>query len=391
MEYAPEQEAFRDEVRAWLDENLTDDFRALGGDAGPADDRDWDQRVVWERILGEAGWIGMGWPTDVGGRELGLIEQVIFNEEYAKANAPARVSFFGEGLLGPTIVALGTPEQKARFLPPILKAQEFWCQGYSEPDAGSDLAGVKTMAVLDGDEWVISGQKIWTTFAHHADWCFAVVRTDPDAPKHKGLSYLLVPMDQPGVEVRGIKTIVGSSEFNEVFFTEARTAKENVVGAVNDGWKTAMATLGFERGTAFLGQQLKFEEEMRHLIAEAQKRGRTDDPVLRERLADAYVRLRIMRFNGERMLTNLAVKGVLGPESSVGKLYWSTWHRALGELATEVLGADAMILGDGYEPDAFETSFLASRAETIYAGSSEIQRNVIAERVLGLPREPAAN
>ena len=391
MEYAPEQEAFRDEVRAWLDENLTDDFRALGGDAGPADDRDWDQRVVWERILGEAGWIGMGWPKEVGGRELGLIEQVIFNEEYAKANAPARVSFFGEGLLGPTIVALGTPEQKARFLPPILKAQEFWCQGYSEPDAGSDLAGVKTMAVLDGDEWVISGQKIWTTFAHHADWCFAVVRTDPDAPKHKGLSYLLVPMDQPGVEVRGIKTIVGSSEFNEVFFTEARTAKENVVGAVNDGWKTAMATLGFERGTAFLGQQLKFEEEMRHLIAEAQKRGRTDDPVLRERLADAYVRLRIMRFNGERMLTNLAVKGVLGPESSVGKLYWSTWHRALGELATEVLGADAMILGDGYEPDAFETSFLASRAETIYAGSSEIQRNVIAERVLGLPREPAAN
>ncbi|MBI2169521.1 MAG: acyl-CoA dehydrogenase family protein [Actinobacteria bacterium] len=389
MQAAPELEAFRHEVRSWLDENLSDEFRNLGGDAGPADDRDWDARVVWEQRLGEAGWIGLGWPKDLGGRGASILEEVIFHEEYAKAGAPARVSFFGEGLLGPTIVNLGTPEQKAKFLPPILAAKEFWCQGYSEPDAGSDLAGVKTTAVLDGDEWVINGQKIWTTFAHHADWCFAVVRTDPEAPKHKGLSYLLVPMDQPGVEVRGIKTIVGTSEFNEVFFTDARTPTENIVGEVNDGWKVAMATLGFERGTAFLGQQLRFEEEMRHLLAEAQKRGRADDPVLRDRLADAYARLRIMRFNGERMLANLAAKGVLGPESSIGKLYWSSWHRALGELEVAVMGPDAMVVGPGYEPNEFQHYFLSSRAETIYAGSSEIQRNVIAERVLGLPREPA--
>ncbi|HLF41887.1 MAG TPA: acyl-CoA dehydrogenase family protein [Acidimicrobiia bacterium] len=389
MQYTPEQEAFRDEVRAWLDANLTDEFRALGGDAGPADDRDWDQRLVWERKLGAGGWIGLGWPAEAGGRGASVVEQVIFNEEYAKAGAPARLSFFGEGLLGPTIAHLGTQEQKQRFLPPIQRAEEFWCQGYSEPDAGSDLAAVKTTAVLDGDEWVINGQKIWTTYAHHADWCFAVVRTDLEAPKHKSLSYLLVPMDQPGVEVRGIRSIVGTSEFNEVFFTDARTAAANVVGDVNDGWKVAMATLGFERGTAFLGQQLRFEEEVRHLIAEAQKRNRTDESVMRQRLADAYARLRIMRFNGERMLANLAIKGVLGPESSIGKLYWSTWHRNLGELEIEVLGADGMLVGAGYEPDEFQHMFLSSRAETIYAGSSEIQRNVIGERVLGLPREPA--
>ena len=216
-----------------------------------------------------------------------------------------------------------------------------------------------------------------------------MVRTDLEAPKHKSLSYLLVPMDQPGVEVRGIRSIVGTSEFNEVFFTDARTAAANVVGDVNDGWKVAMATLGFERGTAFLGQQLRFEEEVRHLIAEAQKRNRTDESVMRQRLADAYARLRIMRFNGERMLANLAIKGVLGPESSIGKLYWSTWHRNLGELEMDVMGAAAEIVGPGYEVDPFQTSFLSSRAETIYAGSSEIQRNVIGERVLGLPREPA--
>ena len=374
MQYTPQEEAFRDEVRGWLDAHLTDEYRSLSGDGGPADDRDWDKRVEFEQLLGEAGWIGLGWPEEVGGRGCSLVEEVIFNEEYAKAGAPARVSFFGEGLLGPTIVNLGTPEQKQRFIPGILKATEFWCQGYSEPDAGSDLAGVKTTAVLDGDEWIINGQKIWTTFAHHADWIFAVVRTDPEAPKHKGLSYLLVPMDQPGVEVRGIKTVTGAAEFNEVFFTDARTEAQNVVGDVNDGWKTAMATLGFERGTAFLGQQLRFEEEFKTLLESAQKRGRTDDPVVRQRLADAYAHLRVMRFNGERMLTSLARQGVLGPESSIGKLFWSTWHRGLGELEMEVLGADGMIVGDGYEPNALQHSFLSSRAETIYAGSSEIQR-----------------
>ncbi len=388
FDFTPEEEAFREEVRSWLDEHLTDEYRNVSGGAGPADDRDWDKRVEWEQKLGEGGWIGVGWPEEVGGRGASVIEEVIFHEEYARSGAPARVSFFGEGLLGPTIVALGTDEQKERFVPPILKAQEFWCQGYSEPDAGSDLAGVKTTAVLDGDEWVVNGQKIWTTFAHHADWMFTVVRTDPDAGKHKGLSYLLIPMDQEGVDVRQIRTINGSAEFNEVFLSDARTAAENVVGEVNEGWKTAMTTLGFERGTAFLAQQIRFEEEVNGLLAEAKKRGTSDDQNLRQRLADAYVRLRIMRYNGYRMLTNLARQGSLGPEASIEKLYWSTWHQELGELAMNVLGPDALIVGDGYEPDEFQVSFLSSRAETIYAGSSEIQKNVIGERVLGLPREP---
>jgi alkylation response protein AidB-like acyl-CoA dehydrogenase len=387
--YTPEEDAFRDEVRTWLGEHLVGEFKEVGPAAGPADDRDWDVRVAWERELGKAGWIGLGWPEDVGGRGCSVIEEVIFAEEYARASAPGRLSFFGEGLLGPTIVAVGTPEQKARFLPPIMAAEELWCQGYSEPDAGSDLGGVQTRAVLDGDEWVINGQKIWTTYAHHADWIFAVVRTDPDAPKHKGISYLLVPMHQDGVEVRGIRTLVGTSEFNEVFFTDARTSKDNVVGAINEGWKTAMTTLGFERGTAFLGQQLRFEEEMRELVTLAQKRGASDDPLLRQRLAGAYVKLRIMRYNGYRMLTAMARRGSVGPEASIGKLYWSTWHRSLGELEMDVMGAAAEIVGPGYEVDPFQTSFLSSRAETIYAGSSEIQRNVIAERVLGLPREPS--
>ncbi len=388
FEFTPEEEAFRDEVRAWLDEHLTDELRAVGPAAGPADDRNWDVRVEWERRLAEGGWIGLGWPEEVGGRGASVMEEVIFHEEHARAGAPGRISFFGEQLFGPTCIAYGTEEQKQRFLPPILEARELWCQGYSEPDAGSDLANVSTRAELDGDEWVIDGQKIWTTFAHKADWCFVVCRTDPDAPKHRGLSYLLCPMDQEGVEVRGIRQIAGSAEFNEVFFDGARTHRDHVIGEVDEGWKVAMATLGFERGTAFLGQQLAFAEELSSLLDEARERGSADDPVMRQRLAGAFVGLRIMRFNGYRMLTRLAHDGSLGPEASIAKLFWSTWHRDLGELEMDVLGSDGAVVGDGYEPDAFQRSFLNSRAETIYAGSSEIQRNVIGERVLGLPREP---
>ena len=386
--YTPAEEAFRDEVRTWLDEHLVGPFKELGAGAGPADDRGWDLRVEWERLLGQAGWIGLGWPQEVGGRGASVIEQVIFNEEYAKSGAPGRVSFFGEGLFGPTCIAFGTDAQKQRFLPPILRAEELWCQGYSEPDAGSDLSNVQTRAVLDGDEWVVNGQKTWTTLAHHSDWCFVICRTDLDVPRHKGISYLLVPMHQEGVEVRGIKQISGSSEFNEVFFGDARTARENVLGEVNDGWKVAMATLGFERGTAFLSQQLRFEEEMRDLIVVAQKNGAASNPLTRQRLADAVIRLKIMRYNGYRMLTRMARQGVLGPEASIGKLYWSNWHRNLGELEMDVLGAWGDVVGEGYSLDEFQHSFLISRAETIYAGASEIQRNVIGERVLGLPREP---
>jgi alkylation response protein AidB-like acyl-CoA dehydrogenase len=304
------------------------------------------------------------------------------------------VSFFGEGLFAPTLLAYGTKEQKRRFLPKIQSAEELWCQGYSEPNAGSDLSNVQTRAVLDGDQWVVNGQKVWTTLAHRAQWCFAVVRTDPDAPAHKGLSYLLVPMDQTGVSVRPLKQMTGTAEFNEVFFDDARTDKANVVGEVNDGWKVAMATLGFERGTAFLAQQIAFQRETSELIEVAHKNGATADPTVRQELADAFIGVQIMKYNGLRMLTKLVKTGVLGPESSIGKLYWSSWHRRLGEIAMHVLGTDGLLVegepGGEYQLGELERTFMVSRSETIYAGASEIQRNIIGERVLGLPREPRA-
>jgi alkylation response protein AidB-like acyl-CoA dehydrogenase len=389
----PAEAAFRDEVRTWLAEHLTGDFAALGGRGGPADEDGWDTRVEWERLLGKDRWLGISWPDEQGGRGASFAEQVIFNEEYAKANAPARVSFFGEGLFAPTLLAYGTDDQQRRFLPKIQSVEELWCQGFSEPDAGSDLANVQTRGVLDGDQWVVNGQKVWTTLAHRAQWCFCVTRTDPESTGHKGLSYLLVPMDQPGVEVRPLRQMTGTAEFNEVFFSDARTDAANVLGPVGEGWKVAMATLGFERGTAFLSQQLAFQRELSELIELARSNGASSAPVIRQELADSYVGVQVMKYNGMRMLTSLVQKGELGPEASIGKLYWSTWHRTLGERAMHVLGPQGEIAegepGAGaYTLNEFQRIFLFSRSETIYAGSSEIQRNIIGERVLGLPREP---
>jgi alkylation response protein AidB-like acyl-CoA dehydrogenase len=390
----PAEAEFRDEVCTWLAEHLVGEFAEVGGGGGPADDTAWELRVEWEKLLGRDRWVGLDWPEEYGGRNAGFAEQVIFSEEYAKADAPTRVSFFGEGLFAPTLLAYGTEAQKRRFLPKIQAAEELWCQGYSEPNAGSDLSNVQTRAVLDGDQWVVNGQKVWTTHAHHADWCFAVVRTDPDAPAHKGISYLLVPMNQDGVSIRPLKQMTGSAEFNEVFFDDARTDGENVVGEVNDGWKVAMATLGFERGTAFLAQQIAFQRETSELIEVAHKNGTTADPTIRQQLADAYVGVQVMKYNGLRMLTKLVKSGVLGPEASIGKLYWSSWHRRLGEIAMNVLGTDGLVVdgepGGEYELDELHRTFMVSRSETIYAGASEIQRNIIGERVLGLPREPRA-
>ncbi len=389
---SPAEADFRDEVRTWLSEHLVGEFAELGSRGGPADERGWDVRIEWERTLGRDRWVGCSWPVEYGGRGLDFSQQVIFNEEYAKANAPARVSFFGEGLFAPTLIAYGTDEQKRRFLPKIQSVDELWCQGYSEPNAGSDLSNVQTKAVLDGDEWVVTGQKVWTTLAHRADWCFVVARTEAGSQSHRGLSYLLVPMDQPGVEIRPLRQMTGSAEFNEVYFDEARTSADLVLGDVNDGWKVAMATLGFERGTAFLSQQLAFQRELAEIIAVAQSKGSSRDATIRQELADSYIGVQIMKFNGMRMLTDLVKKGVLGPSSSIGKLFWSNWHRTLGERAMDVLGTDGLLVaneGSGaYELDEFHQIFMTSRAETIYAGASEIQRNIIGERVLGLPREP---
>ncbi len=394
MDFAdtPAEAAFRAEVRAWLSEHLTGEFAALGPGGGPADESGWDIRVEWERLLGKDRWVGLKWPKEYGGRGASVAEEIIFNEEYARANAPARVSFFGEGLFAPTLIQFGTEEQKQRYLPKIQHVEESWCQGFSEPNAGSDLANIQTRAVLDGDEWVITGQKVWTTFAHRADWCFVVCRTDPDSSSHHGLSYLLCPMHQDGIEVRPLRQMTGSAEFNEVFFDGARTAKENVLGPVGEGWKVAMATLGFERGTAFLSSQLAFEGEFADVLSIARKNGTVNDPALRDELAQRYIGLQVMKYNGMRMLTNLVQKGTLGPESSIGKLFWTTWHKSFGETAMRVLGTDALnvaVAADGtYELDQLHHIFMSSRAETIYAGASEIQKNIIGERVLGLPREP---
>jgi alkylation response protein AidB-like acyl-CoA dehydrogenase len=385
----PEDSAFREEVRAFLSAHLVGEFADLGGRGGSGDETfGFDTRLRWEKVLASGGWTCIGWPVDHGGRGASMTEQVIFHEEYARAAAPGRVSILGEGLLGPTLIHYGTEAQKARFLPPILQGTELWCQGYSEPDAGSDLANVKTRAVLDGDEWVITGQKVWTSLAHQSDWCFVVCRTDPESTRHKGLSYLLVPMDQPGIEVRPIMQVTKTSEFNEVFFDGARTLRDNVVGAVGDGWKVALATLAFERGVALLGHQLGFVRELNAIVELAQQNGRSNDPVVRQELARAHAELTIMRYNTLRSLSG--VDGpVAPPEASISKLYWGSWHRRLGELALNVMGPSAMVLNDWpYELGDFQRSFLFSRSETIYGGSNQIQRNIIGERVLGLPAEP---
>ncbi len=392
LRFSEEDEAFRREARDWLTERLTGEFAVVRGRGGPGDEHElFEERSAWERELGAAGWIGVGWPEEYGGRGLSLTQQVIFYEEYARAGGPGRVGIVGEGLLGPTVVHFGDDAQKRRFLPGILSGTEIWCQGYSEPDAGSDLANVQTRAVLDGGEWVITGQKVWTSLAHWADWCFVLCRTNPDAPKHKGLSYLLVPMRQEGIEIRPIQQITGTSEFNEVFFDGARTAAENVVGGVDDGWRVAMGTLAFERGASTLGQQAEFANELHEIIELARKSGRSADPVLRQRLADAWIGLQILRYNALRALTPLE-RGEITPLTSIAKLAWASYHRGLSELGIEVLGADGAI-GEGedtgdHELTAQQRAFLYSRADTIYGGSNQVQRNVIGERALGLPKEP---
>jgi alkylation response protein AidB-like acyl-CoA dehydrogenase len=389
LRFSAQDEAFRREARAWLNDRLSGEFAVVRGRGGPGDEHElFDERAAWERALGEAGWIGVGWPREYGGRGLALTQQVIFYEEYARAQGPGRVGIVGEGLLGPTIVQFGTDDQKRRFLPGILAGTEIWCQGYSEPNAGSDLANVATRAEPDGDEWVLHGQKVWTSLAHWADWCFALCRTDRDAPPHRGISYLLVPMRQPGIEIRPIAQLTGTSEFSEVFFDGARTPIENVVGDVNGGWKVAMGTLAFERGASTLGQQLSFENELTEILDVVRKRGRGDDPILRQRLADAWIRLRIMRLNALRALPALE-RGEMTPLTSVHKLYWASLHRGFGELAMTVLGPDAAIADAlPYELSPLQRVFLYSRADTIYGGSNQIQRNVIGERALGLPKEP---
>jgi alkylation response protein AidB-like acyl-CoA dehydrogenase len=393
---AADDEEFRDRVRAWLEENLTGPFAALRGLGGPGREHEhFTERLAWNRHLAKSGWTCLSWPAEYGGRGATLAQQVIFHEEYARSGAPARVGHMGEELLGPTMISLGTPEQKARFLPKIRAVTELWCQGYSEPGAGSDLASVTTSAVPDGDDWVINGQKVWTSLAHVADWCFLLARTQPGSTRSAGLSYLLVPMRQPGITVRPIRQLTGTSEFNEVFFDGARTGRAMVLGEVGDGWRVATATLAIERGVSTLGQQVGYQRELDALFDVARRNGAAQDPLLRDKLARAWIGLQVMRTQMLRTLARAhharADDRAAAADASVVKLLWSRWHRDLGALAMEVLGPSSMLAnGPGYDLGDWQRLFLFGRAETIYGGSQEIQAEIIATRALGLPGEGRA-
>jgi len=385
-------EEFRAEVREWLTDNLVGDYAALKGLGGPGREHEaFEERLAWNRQLAAAGLTCLGWPVEHGGRGLSVAHRVAFYEEYAKADAPDKVNHLGEELVGPTLIAYGTPEQQQRFLPAIRDVTELWCQGYSEPGAGSDLANVSTSAVLTGDteaseatgkqHWVINGQKVWTSLAHWAQWCFLLARSEKGSKRHAGLAYLLVPLDQPGVEIRPIVQLTGDSEFNEVFFTDARTDADLVVGQPGDGWRVAMATLTFERGVSTLGQQILYARELSGLVQLAGNCGALEDPLIRQRLTRAWAGLQTMRSFA------MATMDEEQPgQDSVSKLLWANWHRDLGELAMEIRGRAGLILVDN-EFDEWQRLFLFSRSDTIYGGSNEVQRNIIAERVLGLPRE----
>ncbi len=405
LSYPPEAEAFRSEVRGWLLANLPEGW----GQPGFSMTRQERQRFneEWVAKLREGRWLCASWPSEYGGRGLSVIEQVVLTEEFAALDAPMRADFFGDTLVGPTILKWGTEDQKRRFIPRILDGSISWCQGFSEPDAGSDLASLKTRAELDGDEWVINGQKVWTTQAQYAEYIFLLARTNPEAPKHQGISYLLVEMRQPGIEVRPIRQIDGTAEFNEVFFTNARCPKDNVVGGVDNGWKVAMTTLGFERGASSTTGHRRFMKELDLVISEARRTGRISDPLVRQGLARAWGIVKIMQVNGYRSLTDtLNSTHQAAALGAVHKMLWSEYHQRVMELAVNMLGLEGQILtGSGategeltggigrrgsadYPVSELQASFFFSRSETIWGGAAEIQRNIVGERVLGLPKEP---
>jgi alkylation response protein AidB-like acyl-CoA dehydrogenase len=389
LAFTLEDEAFRAEVAQWMSAHLTGPFAAIRHRGGPGDDEaDPVLLKAWERELAAGRFSCVGWPEAWGGRGLSIERQVIFHEEYVRAGAPGRIGHIGEGLLGPTRIALGTDEQRQRFLPGIAAGTEYWCQGFSEPGAGSDLANVQTRAQRDpaSGDWVLHGQKVWTSWALASDWIFVLARTEPGSRGHRGLSVLLVPLAQPGVEVRPIRQLTGGSEFNEVFFDGARAQASHIVGQPGDGWAVAMALLGFERGVSTLGQQMHFAHELQLVIEAARVNGAARDPALRQRIAEAWAGLRVMRYNALRMLSG-PQDGRLRPEAMIYKHYWSNWHRDLGKLALDVLGIDGDVRGgsDGARTRLQQTALFA-RADTIYAGTNEIQLNLIAERALGMPK-----
>lgn len=403
ISYPPETETFRTEVRAFLAETLPADWKGIGAlDEEPA----WAFARDWRRLLAERRYLSLTWPEEYGGRGLTKLHQVVLMEELALAGVPFGLpqDTFGVKMLANTLLRWGTDEQKAHFLPRILSGEDAWCQGYSEPDAGSDLASLRTRAVRDGEEWVIDGQKVWTSGAHHCDWIFVLARTNPDASRHRGISFLLVPLDQPGVEVRPFRMMSGQLHFNEVFFNGARTRADLVVGGVDNGWTVAQSLLGVERGEEAATNPILFKAEVERLVELARLYGKDQDPVIRQRIAWCWSKVEIMRYLGYRILTGWLKGAEPGPESSIAKLYWSEYHTEVTDLAMDIMGLHGQVPvgraplrtyrtddpGAANSSASWSATYLIARSGTIYAGTSQVQRNILAEKVLGLPREPRA-
>jgi len=402
--YPPQADTYRTKVRAFLDANLPKDWKGIGA-LNHKDAAEWTE--VWREKLSKNDLLAITWPKEYGGQGLSHVESLVLAEEFARAGVPSGGpnDGFGIGMLGNTILAVGTEDQKKTFLARVLSGEDRWCQGYSEPSAGSDLGNLGCRAVLDGDEWVINGQKIWTSAGHLANHIFVLARTSPDDVKHRGITFLLVDMRQKGVEVRPIKMMSGDSEFNEVFFTDARCAKENVVGEINGGWMVAMTLLGNERGAGAVVSGISFRGELDKLNNLAREKGVTTNPHIRQRLAQAHIKVEIMRFLGYRTLTAFMNGSQPGPEASIGKLWWSEYHKEVTELAVDILGADALVPFGQTPHTAFTTDapgspndsanwagvFMNARAGTIYAGTSQVQRGIVGEQVLGLPKEPRSD
>src|SRR5688572_13902578 len=372
---SPDEEAFRDELRTWLEQNHP-------GEEPKGDEEEaFAFRREWQTKLHEAGWAGVSWPKEYGGRGASLIEQAIYSAEMVRARAPSPANVLGLAMGGPTVIGHGTEEQKERFIQPILSGEEIWCQGFSEPESGSDLASLKTKAVKDNGDWLVTGQKVWTTFAHHSKWCMLVARTDTDVPKHKGLTYFLMDMEQDAVQVRPLRQITGEAEFNELFIEEARIPDENVVGGVGNGWMVALTTLMHERAGLAFGLQVQLKIALGELMELARDKGLENDPVTRQRIAQLYIESESIRLNASRGLTQIMKTGIPGPEGSLTKWQWSDANQALTETAMDVLGPDAPILRSDWT-----YRFLRARANSIEGGTTEILKNIVAERVLGLPR-----
>ena len=384
-----EERTFRDEVRVWLKEHVPPPYQAPRGEGGQVVQAYYDYLRQWQRTMFDGGWAGIAWPKEFGGRGANPIQQAIFSAELTRANAPERVGVLGEGLVGPTIMAAGTEDQKKRFLSRILAGDDIWCQGFSEPNAGSDVASLTTRAVRDGDHYVVNGQKIWTSVAHLADWCLILARTDPRVAKHKGITALLVDMKSPGVNVRPLKQMTGDSGFNEVFFSDVRVPVENQLGKENDGWRVAITVLMNERANLGLTIYVNMKRSLDALIERARSIKRNgctlaDDPINRQKIAQLYLELEVFRLNSERALSKQNKNDVPGPEGSISKLYWSELNQKLARTSSEILGDVAQL--EGFDEGRWKFAYLRSRGSTIEAGTSEIQRNIIAQRVLGLPK-----